>query len=244
MGKDLLSQQRFLMDGHEITTDLHAVEAALQIEDRDGTTFGTSGVRDMLAGLKRHSFSYSGRWQAGTAPLLIDDVLFARFNTTNIVVSYGPTTGAEGATAFTTRLLGGSYVPFDSGAVGEVHNFSFLGQSKGDPLVKGTNIHAGAETATGNGTGYTIGAASATQTLYGGLHLHSVTGAGTFDCLVQSDTSGFPSPTTKLTFTQLTAIGSNWQSLAGANTDPDYRVSFTISGFTSLTFDVVIGLWP
>jgi len=246
MAKQILANQRFLLDGYEITTDIFAAEAALQIEDPEGTTFGTTGVREFLAGLKRHSISYAGRWQAGTTPDLIDGILFARTGVTDVVASYMPITGAEGEVAYTTRVLGGTYTPFDSGEVGTVHNFRFLGQSEGDPLVRGAAIHVGAEVATGNGTEYTtnLGAVVAGQSVYGGLHVYSVTGAGTIDVLVQHDTTGFGSPTTALTFAQQAAIGSDWQTDATATADTYWRATWTIAGFTSVSFDVIIGIWP
>jgi len=244
MSKHVNSAQRFLFDSHEITADLFEALTEVVIGEVDGTTYGNNGVANTLGGIARINTSIAGRFDAGAAPDLIDTHLFSKFAVQDIPYSYGPIAGVEGEVGYTTRVLGGTYDPFDSGQVGEMHNFRFLGQSTGDPLVKGVFLHVGAETATGNGAEYSLGAAASTDTLYAALHVTSVTGAGTLDVLVQSDTTGFPSATTKLTFTQKTAIGSDWQLLAGANTDTFYRVTYTISGFTSLTFDVVAGIIP
>ena len=51
------------------------------------------------------------------------------------------------------------------------------------------------------------------------------------------DNSSFTSPTDRITFSNITAIGADYQSAAGAITDTYYRLNYTISG-TSPSFSI------
>ena len=48
--------------------------------------------------------------------------------------------------------------------------------------------------------------------------------------LQSDDNASFTSPTDRITFTDITAIGSDFQSVAGAITDDYWRLNYTISG--------------
>ena len=95
-----------------------------------------------------------------------------------------------------------------------------------------------AVTATGTGTSVTLGAQTATQTAYFGIHVLAVSGNRTITAKLQSaPTSGFASPTDRVTLGAISAIGSGFGSSTTATTDANWRVSYTIGGSTgSLTF--------
>ena len=93
-----------------------------------------------------------------------------------------------------------------------------------------------------SGTGIQLGAVSATQSVHASLHALTVSG-GTLDVTVESDTaSGFPSTTTRITFAQITAVGSEFASAAGAITDEYWRVDFTVGGGGTFDFVVCVGI--
>jgi hypothetical protein len=132
-----------------------------------------------------------------------------------------------------------------SGAVGEMAAFRAAARSgDGAGLIGGTVIHNQTRTTSGNGTGFQLGAVGATQRVHGALHVLSAAGTTpSLTVVVQSDTSGFPSPTTQLSFAAKTAIGSEFLSAAGPITDDFWRANFTISGTSpSFLFALILGI--
>jgi hypothetical protein len=94
---------------------------------------------------------------------------------------------------------------------------------------------------------YALGAATATQHLYGVLHVLAVSGTNpTLDVVIQSDDAeGFASGTTRGTFTQKTAVGSQFLTpVAGPVTDTHWRCTWTIGGTNtpSFTIALVVGI--
>ena len=82
------------------------------------------------------------------------------------------------------------------------------------------------------GTAVQLGALTGTQRLWAALYVLG----GTFtslSVLVQSDTVGFPSPVTAITFATVSAAGGQFLSLAAPLTDDYYRVSATIGSGTA-----------
>lgn len=123
-------------------------------------------------------------------------------------------------------------------------NVSFKGDN---PLVRvivlGKNT---ALAASANGIAYNHGAVGATQQAYGVLRAFSVAGGpGTLDVKIQSDDAvGFPSPTDRLTFTQLAAAGVEVKTANGAITDTWWRVVFTVAGGGTWNVLVALGIRP
>jgi hypothetical protein len=98
--------------------------------------------------------------------------------------------------------------------------------------------------ATGNGTATALAGPSASQSLYAAFHVHSVTGAGTCTLVVQSDDNvGMSTPTTRITSNAFAAVGSQFASVTGAfASETHVRVNHTISGFSAVSFSVVVGV--
>tara|TARA_Y100000310_G_scaffold126272_3_gene125055 strand:+ start:10097 stop:10843 length:747 start_codon:yes stop_codon:yes gene_type:complete len=99
---------------------------------------------------------------------------------------------------------------------------------------------------TETGTAYEHGSVSATQKVVGIVRLLAAPGgAGSNDCdvTIESDTSGFPSATTQLTFTTLDQTSTATHEVMEANGsigDTFWRSVVTISGGGSRTFNLVI----
>jgi len=110
-------------------------------------------------------------------------------------------------------------------------------------VVRGRLLEAKATTS-GNddGTGYQLGAVSATESIYAALHVFSVTGGGTLTVTLYSDDNDtFSSATSRHAFTAATDLTSEWATVAGAITDDYWRVSWTLDTGTA-TFAVVAGI--
>jgi hypothetical protein len=220
------------------------VEVSAESDELDVTTFAGGGYRQKITGLGSFTAAVNG-FQDFVAPA--PGVSFP-----------GPSATTDGAlTTFTVAPQGdtvGNIAYFGqtrvmsmndlSASVGEAAGFSLnmVGTLR---LVRGIMLHTvSAETVTGTGTAFAFTMPTATQSLHMAVHVHSVTGAGTFTPFLATDNAiGFPSATTRLTSTAFTAIGSSFSSVAGAIASETHaRVGWTISGFTSDTFSVAAGV--
>lgn len=87
-------------------------------------------------------------------------------------------------------------------------------------------------TSTANSTAIQVGALAAGQTGVGILRVMSASGSSpTLDVVIASDTaSGFPSTTSRITFTQATGVTSERKTVAGAVTDDYWRAQMTLGG--------------
>lgn len=224
----------FWLDGYAIRGSLNAASLETGVEGQDDTAFGDI-TRSMKAGLKTASASIEGYYEAGTD--LIDPVLFTNLNLANKLFSASQA-GADGDMAYFMRARIGSYAP--GGAVGDMLAFSATLEAD-DEIVRATIMAAGSKSATANGTARQLGAVTASQKLYAGLHV--ISGTGTLDVTVESDdNSGFTSGVTRGTFTQATGRTSEWLTpVAGAITDDWWRVAFTI-GTGPFDFVVMVGI--
>ena len=156
-------------------------------------------------------------------------------------MTFAPTTGAAAEPAYFAETL--ELALGGGGTVGDLYMFRASGTGQGTKLIRGTIMETGAKTATANGTARQLGAVTATQYLYACLHVIAVSGTNpTLDVIVASDdASNFGSSTTRMTFTQKTAIGSQFITpVAGAITDDYWRIVYTIGGTNTPTFNFIV----
>lgn len=209
-------------------------------ETQDNTVFGQS-ARTMLPGLQTVSVSASGFADMTD----FDADLFDIYDNATVSPLSASATGGDGDVAYTSQGLAVSLQPL-GGSVGDMAALAIQADGSGGVRsVRGTILHdETAETATGVGTGRELGAVSASQSVFGALHVVDFSGTPTLDVLVQSDVDDtWASPTTQLTFAQATGKTGEFLSAAGAVTDTWWRVSFTIGGGTpSITFAVIVGI--
>ena len=105
------------------------------------------------------------------------------------------------------------------------------------PLVALSNTLATAKSTTANGTAFDLGVVSSCQRLIGVLHVTQVSARSIFT--IQSATSsGFTAPTTRITFTETTAIrGELPTPVSGPIADHNFwRASWTFSSSGSQKF--------
>jgi len=213
----------------------NAVELAVEREALDNTCFGAT-YRSKVGGMFDGTVTLAGFLDTAADP---NDHLHGLIGTEG-VMTIAPVADTVGNTAYSLNLTEFSLTR--GASVGELHGFNVTAQvSDGVGVVRGQMLIAKTPlTTTANGTAVQVGAISSTQTGYGALHVFSGT-SGTLDVKIQSDTSGFPSATDRITFTQATGATSQWSTVAGAVTDDYWRVSYTISAGT-WNFAVFFGI--
>lgn len=234
--------------GYDLSGYSNAAELAYEFPEVPVPVFGNA-CQHGIPGLPKLTWNLEGLASANatsTATYESDDILSARLGSgTDEPQSWCPQTGADGEPAYfsETNLLNYSL----AAPIGEAHAFSASGGSVGTALVRGTIMATGAKTSSSQGTARQLGQVTAAQKLYAVLHVFAVSGTNpTLDVLVKSDDAeGFSSGSTRITFAQKTAIGSELATpVAGAITDDWWRIYWTVGGTNtpSFTFAVVVGI--
>lgn len=229
MAQQLLTDAKVYFDAYNFSAQHNRLAFEYGAEMLDATKFGDT-TRTMKPGLFTARASLEGFYEAGVGK--IDTRYFTDFAIAGKLLSLFPEGNAEGDRGFGITGVLGRYSPIAGKAVGELLGFTLEAEAN-SPLVRATLMATGAKSATGNGTGVNLGAVSATQKLYGGLHVVAASGTTpTLDVIVQSDdNSGFSSPTTRMTFSQATGITALYPTPApGAITDTWWRMRWTLGG--------------
>ena len=250
----ILENVRLYMGGADYTGVSNKVELALEVEEKDVTTFGdydpTTGRlwKTVKGGLGSAKITQGGNFEAGDTGKPDDDswAALGGIGAWSALPTATPAAATYGDLAWFTRTHRGSYSLL--GAVGDVAPWSGALSSVW-PAVRGACAHppGTARTATGSGTAVQLAAVGATQYLYAALHVLSVSGTSTptITVKIQSDNaSGFPSPTDVMTFTAATARTGEVIRAAGAITDDWFRAAWTITGTSpSFLFLVTLGIY-
>lgn len=240
MATQVLTDAKLWLHDVAVTDLANTLELSTSRESLDNTRFGAD-ARHMRAGLFTISASASGFADMTD----YDSDLFDIYDNATVGPISVAATSADGDTAYTTKALTTTLQPL-GGSVGDLSALSVQADGSGGVRpIRGTILHdESAETATDVGTGRELGAVSASQSVFGALHVVDFSGTPTLDVLVQSDVDDtWASPTTQLTFAQATGKTGEFLSAAGAVTDTWWRVSFTIGGGTpSITFAVIVGI--
>jgi hypothetical protein len=232
----------YLVGSIEVAGNAKSVTANAECTALDTTALSTSGWTTVIAGFKTATFQ--AELMADLVTLGLDETLQGYFATADVPQSLS-IGSADGSVTYFGRTLATSYTPLQ-GAPGELAMSSITAKTSSGPLVRGRRIHptSVARSSTGNGTGYQLGALSASQSLYVALHVLDRTGTASMTLSVQSDdNAGFSSATNRITsFTAATARGYQWGSVAGAVTDDYWRCVYTITGTGTITFGVSAGI--
>lgn len=196
--------------GYDFTADTQKVLLEMEADAVDATTFNSGGWTELLAGLRKTTFDMEGLWEAGANT--VDPEAFAQFGGTEQVHMLAPA-GTEGSTVYAWRAARFKYSL--GGKVGEAAPFTLTSQGSGaQGAVRGALAKAkGSVAATGAlGSGLNLGAPTAAQFVYAGLHVFGTPGT-TITVQVQSDdNSGFTTPVTRGTIGPVTAAGGTWMT--------------------------------
>lgn len=233
----ILRDQKLWFDGFEFTGVMSAMALDYGAEVVDRTAFGST-TRQRLGGLKTVTAQHEGFFDADP----FDEALFSRIGVADTPMSFAVDDAVEGSVAYSFLANLGEYSP--GAQVGEMYRFSVGAEASGS-LIRGTLMHDAVRTTSANGTARQLGAVASGQTLYAALHVTAVSGTTpTLDVTVESDDLvGFATPTTRMTFAQKIAIGSQWLTLAGPVTDDWWRIAWSIGGGgPSFDFAVFLGI--
>jgi len=207
----------------------------------DVTAFADTDMT-YIQGKPTFTFDVSGLWS--TASPNYDGEMFTDLTATNRRVGIYPgglsdgNVGYEGATNISAS-------PRIS-TIGDAIACNVTWQGASAPF-RSTILRYATDSSSANGTQYTLGAIANTNTIIGVLRLIEIGGSGnnTLDVKIQSDTSGYSSPSDRLTFTQLnqgSGATSEVQTATGpAGSDNIWRVVVTIGGAGSRSFKIVVG---
>ncbi|NEB04508.1 hypothetical protein [Streptomyces sp. SID13726] len=239
-----LTGVRLFAVGTDLTGASNKVEISGEFEEKDRTTYGSNGWKEVTAGLGSAELTGEGFWEAGADNSYVDNASWAALGGTG-PWSAGPVGASVGDLAYFLKALRADYN--FGGQVGDLAPWKGKASSTW-PLVRGQFGHppGTARTSSGTGTGVQLGAVASGRRLYAALHVLGASGTTpTLNVVVESDNSNsFPSPVTQLTFTQANAIGGEILRTDGtAITDDWHRVKWTIGGTTpSFLFAVAFGI--
>ena len=234
MAKFVFNDGKVFSGGYDLSDHVTSVNLEIMSEELDATTINSGGFRERLGGLKDSTLQLDGFYEAGANK---PDALLGASVGNELIVTTVPDAGV-GNTAYFMKSRLFSYQMF--GAVGEIAPFSITKSQSDDEVVQGKIEIDGALTATGNSTGVQLGAVGSTEKIYVAIHCTAVSGTSTPTVtfkLQSDDNASFTSPADVITFSDITAIGADYQSAAGAITDDYFRLNYTISG-TSPSFSI------
>ncbi len=243
MAKTILKDIKLLVSKLDLSSQINKIEIGQQHEEKDCTTFDTTGDREYCAGLRDAKWTYEGFWDAAASTGDPDATLFAGLGSNLPATVIKPTvagTPADGDVLY--AISGASLQHKFGGAVGDLAPM-MLDLRSASAMVRGLLLdRQAAATATGNGTAQQHSAVSATQRLFYVVHVIGGT-AGTLDLVIQSDNgAGFGSPATVATLAQFTGPGSLWGYVDGPITDDYFRVERTIAGGGTWNYYVGLGI--
>lgn len=244
MAKLVITDGKIYVNGYNLSGAFNELGLEVSNEVKDTTAFGTNGTRAFVPGLQSVNFSGKALQDFDdtgypTNPS-IDRTTFNLIGAAAAVMSFAREGNAMGDVAYAVKGVTASLSPLQ-GTVGDLAEFTISGQGGGAKLVRGIVAALGAKSSTGQGTAFNLGAVATGQKVYGALHVVRPVTTGTLDVIVASDDlQAFTTPTTRLTFAQVTnAIGAEWKEAAGPITDTWWRASWTIGSGSFPVFLVV-----
>lgn len=232
MAHSVLTNAKIWVAEYDLSADMNALSCEYVAAAVEDSNFGDASEIN-LGGNRSTAFEASGRYEAANSDL----ASFTYLGADDTPISFARI-GTEGQPAYFFNGLVTGYVP--SGSQGEMFAFDLSAAGDGE-LVRGTIMENDTITAAGDGTGRQLGAVADTEALYAVLHVPTYS-SGTWTVTVESDdNSGFTSATTRVTFSNVTGITSEYATpVSGAIADDYWRVSYSGSG--SFAPVVIIGI--
>ena len=220
--------------GYSLASSFNAIALNLSNSPQDDTVYGDTTVSN-ASGLSAVQLEAEGFWQSTSDAVLQSSLAI---NVADTVLSVTPVDQSAGSPSLFSKVTTSSYNPIAKGEVGSMMGFSLSAEGRGEKNVSGEIlvIPATYTSSSESATNASIGAVSATQSVYSALHVTAA--SGTLDVIVESAPSNWSGEATRITHTQFTAIGAEMKSTAGAITDAYWRVKWTLSG----SFDFIVSL--
>lgn len=248
MASVALTDAVILGGAYDLRTFSNSVTLTSERMELDSTTFASGGYKERKGGLNTTAAQVAGFMSSGSdgatpSSYGSEDAVAALFASPTAPWTFA-ISNTEGTVAYFTKGLLKSYgFPQQHGELA-AFNMDVSGNER---LVRGYMAHPvnTDRTATGNTTGFQVGAVTSGQTLYAALHVVGV--FGTTPSLTvkiqRDDNADFSSATDILTFTAATDVTSEWKTSTTASADSYYRVAYTISGTSPhFFFGVALGI--
>lgn len=195
------------------------------------------GFKFFLPGLITATGEVAGYYDPANSG--IQDITPANMSTRRIVSATATADAAEGAPLFSHRGHFAS-VTAPGGDIGVLATFQFTTQSD-TPAIGGVvgMPFASYTTAGFTGAGVALTGPAAGESLYAALHVTAASGTDLAVKIQSDDNGSFTTATDRVTFSTVSAVSSQWSSVAGdLSTETNWRVVATIA---SGTFSVLCG---
>ena len=226
--------------GYSLASSFNAIALNMGNSPQDDTVYGDS-FQSNASGLSSIQCEAEGFWQSTTDAVLYPSLAISAADT---VLSVTPTGSATvGLPSIFSKVTTSNYSPISEGTAGSMMGFSLSAEGVGEKSVTGEILVVPAtySSSAESATNASIGAVSATQSVYSALHVTAA--SGTLDVIVESSqNSGWGSETTRITHTQFSGVGAEMKSAAGAITNAYWRVKWTISVGGSFDFLCSLGI--
>ncbi len=228
-----------LLGEFDVSTDHKAVSLVLSNELQENTRYGQT-ARTSQPGL--NSWQAAGEGFNDFVDDALDERLFGKIALANVLLTIAPLGATVTQVAYFGNSVQGEYSPAVDD-VGDLLAFRWSASGSGaDGMIRGSVALNAQPSSTGNGTAYQLGAVSATQRVYLGLHFITCTAAITVK-LDSDDVEGFGgSAETQITAVEQSAPGHQFLSAAGAITDDWWRIAYTIGGGGSFDIIAIVGI--
>jgi hypothetical protein len=227
MAKFALLNATIWGSGYDFTGDTNSVKLQGKGGELDVTTYGSAGSQELIVGLKSVDLDVAGFWQSAATGTAVDPEAWAALSGGLGQVHMISMANTEAQPCFGLQAVKSSYSVGDE--VGNAAPFAIKGKGSGGvPMVRGQIAKAkGAVSATGQlGSILTLGAPIAGQSVYAGLHVFASPGTTITVQLQSAALIAFGSPTTRATFTAMTAQGALWlPPVAGPFADAFWRLN-------------------
>lgn len=234
-----LMNARVYLSEFDVSGDLNNIQIARTQADLDDTTFVNSGFRERITGLSDGVFSFAGLSELTDQGQ--DEIFHTRFALVDCPVLVTLRGATDGDRCKFATIMQGSYSP--GGTVGGRAEFSAEGKLSNHVMTDGFVMAVGAKTGTFNGTWRELGAVTSSQKVYASIHAYAKSSFTSAVFKVQSADDGIgTNATTRITFTTITDLTSQFSSLSGAITQTFWRVICDSFTGTSLTIVSAVGI--
>lgn len=208
------------------------------------TTYNDGGYTCVAPGQISGQAGING-YQDWAADVLDDEISVGQLGSQYAISAYPNVSGTvtAGDPAWFSRGILSTLNPM-AGAKGEMAGFEKT-ISYDTAIAQGKVLTAkAAVTGDTNGTAVAMTGPSASQRLYGALHVFAYSGFTNVVVKIQSDDSGaFSSATDRITFTTVTGVTNEFSSVAGSfSSETHVRTLIDVTGSGSITLAVAAGV--
>jgi hypothetical protein len=209
-------------DDYNLTSVANSVEASVESEEVDVTTFGSNGDRRFIGGLKQAQLQVMTFTDYTVDAKGLD-------GEANVVLTFVGEGNDQGNTSLT--IPGLSTAVTEGGAVGEARKTDLTFRGTGQPLFGKLLQPKITRTASGSSAALQLGAVPAGKKVYLACHVLAASGSTpTLTIKLQSGTTSGGATTDRITSSEFTGTGVELKALAGPVTDTWWRINATIGG--------------